>query len=129
MPDREVVLFSAGDGEREQLIARSVEEAVREWADERLDEELPDTVTVYGYARMQVPLDPACLLERVLEHLDEEHGGEDETEPTDGMKAAAQVFVDAVMKEYTPWACEQVTTQEVRVSPYVDREQHLGGKV
>lgn len=52
-------------------------------------------------------------LEHILETLETDFGdmeGEP-TKPTEGMKAAAQAFVEAVVKEYKVWTC--VPTGEV----------------
>jgi hypothetical protein len=50
----------------------------------------------------------AFVLELLLERLDEEYSDPDGsyTEPNDAMKAAADVFVSAVLGQYKAWACE-----------------------
>lgn len=78
----------------------------------------PETVTVYGYARVQklYEPDPVAILECVLDGLDEEYGGEEAADPTEAMLAAARTFVDAVMAEYVPWSCERVEGAEMVVN-------------
>ena len=52
-------------------------------------------------------------IERLIEHLDEEHGDPDEsTLITPTMRAAAQLFVDTVLAEYLVWSCEEVIDGE-----------------
>lgn len=48
------------------------------------------------------------VLEGLLEDLDDDYRdpGGDSTKPTEGMKAAAKAFVEAVVKEYNVWACQ-----------------------
>lgn len=49
-----------------------------------------------------------CLLEDLLDRLDEEHGDPngDRTKCEPEMLAAARVFVDSVVSKYKVWACE-----------------------
>lgn len=75
---------------------------------------------VVGYRRAEVLWpEPADVLARLLEGLDEEYGAEGEpTEPTAAMLAAAEAFVAVVRAEYVPWACEAVLTVQVDVATW-----------
>ena len=83
------------------------DEPFDDWAKRR---EWPIKVGVFR--RMDVKWLAPSLADRVIEDLlevvDEEHSDPDgnPTEPTEGMKAAARAFVDAVLAEYVSWACE-----------------------
>lgn len=115
--------------DEEHLTTDSIEDAIAEWADgfDGSGGPLPETVQVYGFARMevdehQVRRRAEYALEGLLETLDEEYGnwsdGGEDTKPTEGMKAASEAFVRAVLAEYTVYACEQVTSEVVRVADY-----------
>jgi hypothetical protein len=59
----------------------------------------------------------------MLEDLDEEFGDPDGdssgTQPTEAMKAAEKIFVEAVLAEYTNHWCEDVYHEEVNVAEWV----------
>jgi hypothetical protein len=109
----------------ERLSWTTITEAVEAWADDQHPTPLPETVTVYGFARLEAGPDYADgvarrALETVMEALDEDFGDPDEaTEPTDAMRAAARQFVDAVISEYAVWRCDEVTSVTVRVADHV----------
>jgi hypothetical protein len=112
--------------DHEQLVYSEIEEAVEAWAD-RQEGALPETVKVYGFARMDLP-PTEKIASRVLEHLygwiDDEYGdpnGSGEAAPL-ALLASALQFAEAFRKEYTAWACEQVTSRVVRVADYYTRD-------
>lgn len=120
---REVRFWDCSD-DKESLCWTSITEAVEQWADEQHPNPLPETVTVYGFASMELPplkhlADEA--LERMLELLDEDYGDPTDsgTTPTPGMRDAALRFANSICIEYDPWACEQVTEEVVRVADHV----------
>ena len=121
MSERKVVYWDCSD-DIEILRHDSVAEAVISWHDESLIEILPETVTVYGFARRVI--DRAWLYRIVAEHLtesiDEEYGGEDGPvdEPA-SVQAATKAFVDSVVDDYEPWQCEIVETIEVDPREYI----------
>ena len=108
----------------ETFHCRSVQSAVVDFADQV--GELPETVTVYGYASKVIEVTDwyaERALENLLESLDEEYWSPDDgTEPTPAMEAAAKAFVAAVVAEYRVWQCDLVETLEVRVADYVRAE-------
>ena len=106
------------DGD-EQLEHNDPDEVVREhlddlWDSDRCWAECVSTVKwplrVLEFRRMKPT--PGTLAESALDDvlmaLDEEYADHDgnPTEPTEGMKAAAKAFVDAVLAEYVVWAHE-----------------------
>lgn len=70
------------------------------------------TVEIFGYRKKQ--LDPKRyktlpreILRHLLEQFHEEYGDyENDYEPCDNMKQAAQDFVDLVLDHYKVWQCE-----------------------
>lgn len=77
-------------------------------------------IEVLVYRRKALP-GPEAGAEAVLGYLldlfDDEYGDPDKAynDPTPGMKAAAETFVQAVLSEYVPWQCEP-TGEIIRVT-------------
>lgn len=73
-------------------------------------------IEVHVYRRRALPR-PETILGFVLDMLDEEYCDPDgdNTDPTPGMKAAAETFVQAILSEYVPWRCEP-TGEIIRVT-------------
>lgn len=98
------------DGD-ELLIHYSADEAIEDIIDGRHPDPIDSIgkITVYEYEPRDVNGRYFYPLEWMLEILDEEYGDPNDcgTEPTEKMKAAEKVFVDAVLSEYLPWTCEQ----------------------
>ena len=117
---REIVFWATDDGE-EHLTHETEDEAISDYLDDSHDEDKPDSVMLYGYARMKVPDGWANPLEIMIENLDDEFGSDDgdPTEITDTMRAAEKAFVSAVLSEYTVWACEVVTTKEIDLRQWI----------
>jgi len=88
-----------------------------------LKEAFGDAITVYGYTRRRLDAgypDPATILERVLEDLDEEYGGgDDPSEITPAMTAAVEAFVAVIRSEYVVWQCEQIHRAVVNIEAWV----------
>lgn len=120
---REVAFWSTTD-DAEQLYHSEIEEALDAWADDHFPDPLPEKITVYGWARMELPTARRIgevALEAVLEYLDEEHGDpNDATEQSDEMLTLAALFGKGIRDHYTCWSCEVISTREVAVSEYVD---------
>ena len=111
--------------EADLLTSSDPEDAVTDWLENEYSGDLadvPDKVTVYGFAPMLIthPCGYECnVLDDLLEVLDEEYGDQVDGEPTkqtEGMQKAAHIFVASVLKEYHVWACEQVCTEEVETN-------------
>lgn len=115
--NREPVFWGVGD---EEILTDDPDEAIRSALDALAA--LPETVELVGYSRMEVHW-PGYMadrfIEEILENLDEDYGGEDPSEPTDTMKQAAEAFIETVVREYVPWACEPVSRETIRVADWV----------
>lgn len=113
----------------EILTHTTVDEAVQDWIEDwylDLLSDIPKTVIVFGYRRQEFPIRADCLLENVLDHLDEECGPPDDgTEPTPGMVKAAGEFIEAMKREYVVWTCEQVVRIEYQVQEHPMHESWL----
>lgn len=85
------------------------------------------TITVYGFARMVVPKpseeDAETLVDEVFEGRWEEYIGEDGPALTDRMNEAALQFLTVLQEEFVPWACEQVTFEEVDIVEWIARKR------
>ncbi len=85
--------------------------------------ELPETLEICGYARREVTESPEYLadsaLEDMIERLDEEYGGEDETDKTDEMKVAAKEFATKILSLYEPWQCDIIKRETIDVDKWV----------
>lgn len=111
---KETILYGGPDDEN--LIYDDPDKYIESYLDAIVDAESPDgipedfEVTVCTYIRTRVSIteyvgDPLC---HVLETLDETYGGPDDpTEPTQKMIDAENKFIEAVIAEYEPWACEE----------------------
>lgn len=122
--NREIVYWDCSY--HEQLTYEDQDEAIEAYLDDLDDvKNLPETIEVNGYARMVFNPAHCHALTHVLEHMDEEYGDPDGgyTEPTEAMKAAEKVFLEAVAKEYTPWACEVVKTIKVNVKEWIAKNR------
>lgn len=76
---------------------------------------LEETVTVYGFARMEPTVLAWRYLEQALEDLDEEHSDGHATKATPAMIEAADAFASTIEREYVSWACEVIETRVVNV--------------
>lgn len=100
-----------GAHDDERLVYTSADDAIEAILDALEPAEFDEIgeVTVYGFQPMKpspsLGWDPLDIL---LEQLDEQHGDPegDGTRPTEAMRAAEKVFIDAVLAEYESWACE-----------------------
>ena len=118
MEERKIVYWGGPEEERLQYSDKEdVIEAILEDFDE-----LPETIEVCGYARMNINLGGAYgPLERILESLDEEYGDPDGdgSEPTEAMKEAEKAFMAVIAQEYEPWACEEIARETVNVTDWI----------
>jgi hypothetical protein len=143
-PDEAVVPidFWTCDDSPETLTHDDDDEAIEDWLDRFCDppkfvdgkwvplsreeqvKNFPERVTLYGYKRIKLDADyilnPDVILERIYEALDEEHNcGDEPTQPTDRVIAAAEVLCRAIREEYVPFNCEQATTREIVVAEWL----------
>lgn len=118
---RKPVLWATPDDER--LEYDSEDEAIGAILDEmggpRPD--WPETITICGFARMEINIVRLHPLEDCLDALDEEYGNPEEpTEPTTAMKEAERVFLETIKKEYMPWMCEEVCRKEINIREWIN---------
>lgn len=117
-----VILWDCSD-DAEVLYHKTQNEAIETFLDDLAPDEREETVTVYGYARMVVPKpglsDAKDLVDETFEGRWEEFIGEDGPDITDRMNEAALTFLTVLHEEFTPWACEQITSEEVNVAAWV----------
>lgn len=110
--------------ESEELIHTEIAEAVAEWLDNQHPtpiDQLPETIEVIGHAPLRIPSGGRSgALENLLECIDEDYGSPDRyTEPTDAMKEAEHVFIEAVTGEYVVWSCEPVDRVTINVAEWI----------
>ena len=115
---KEPVLWGSPDEER--LVYTDEDVAIEAILD-GIDGPLPETITICGFARMEVDTLRLNPLEDCLETLDEEYGDPDGeySESTEAMKEAERVFLAAIKKEYTTWMCEEVCRKEIDVAEWM----------
>lgn len=76
---------------------------------------VPFPIKVYGGARMKADATGDCILEQLFEHYEEDFGDPDafyDAEMTDNMRVAANHLAEVFNREYKPWACNHVVTEE-----------------
>jgi len=96
--------------EKERLTATDIEDAIAEYLEDIDPTDAPAIVMVQGYEpRSMQNYSFDMFLEHILEGLDDEYGDPDGqyTEATEGMKAAAEVFKQAIIKDFYVWMCEK----------------------
>lgn len=115
---KEPVLWGSPDDER---LEYADEDVAIEAILDGIDGPLPETITICGFARMEVDILRLNPLEDCLETLDEEYGDPEGeySESTETMKEAERVFLAAIKKEYTTWMCEEVCRKEINVADWV----------
>lgn len=104
-----------GSEDDERLTHTDIDSAIEEILDQL--NPMPKTITVCKYKREVVKqnIDANLILESTIENLDERYGDSDgePTDMTDAMLQAAKLFTKIIKKEYVPWTCEKVGTEEV----------------
>jgi hypothetical protein len=116
----------------EDLAHSDINDAIEEYLDLFLDPKmtpeevlatLPETVEVTGYARRTVDRKGLYPLLLLLEHLDDEYGGNEaaeKTRPSDKMLEAEKAFLDVVLSEYKPYWCEPVAEKTINTKEWID---------
>jgi hypothetical protein len=118
-----------GVNDPETLVCTMPDEAIGDYLDEC--EPLPETVTLQAFARMK-PGRSDCghPADDVLERLEENCGNPDTRkamEPTEGMKLAEVAFLEAILAEYKPYACEEIYSEEVDIYEWCKRTGYKVG--
>lgn len=122
-PEPDIVFYGINDPER--LEYEDDDEAIEAYLDDLYPDDLPETIELCGYARREIKPEflSDSLLGSALEGLDEEFGDPDgnHTKPTQNMKDAEKVFIEAILAEYEPWMCECVSREEINVKEWVEK--------
>lgn len=111
----------------ERLNHTEIGDAVQEWFDDFDGDVIPETVTVHGFAPMDLP-EPEFIagkiLEQVLERLDEDYADPegDNTVADQAMKDAALTCAMVILGAYRVWSCEKVSEVVVLVREYISDE-------
>lgn len=111
--ERKSVYWEVEDFEDEFLDNEDPDDALTEYFDNVPDEllsEIPDEITLVGYSPMVIQEHYLSgVLDRAIEHLDDEFGNPDGSsfKPSDSLLAAERAFIRAIIEEYEPWACEK----------------------
>ena len=119
--------YSCNDG-YETLIHTDRDEAIHDYLDQYDDDNAPDTVTVYGFAKMvpDAKWQAITMLDNLLDVLDNEYGDPNghagQYGATDTMRDAALEFVNKVLAEYRVYACDEVSCETVNVDEW--RKEH-----
>jgi hypothetical protein len=128
VPDKPEIEFWGSDDE-EYLYYSDQDEYIESILDEppEISDPLPEKLIVWGWARAIITDKDLSFfhpLEDVLERLDENYGSPDEsTEATDAMKEAEKAFLEVIRKEYTPWVCKPVVSEEIIVADWIKKNR------
>lgn len=121
-PDRPVVFWDCQD-DAEVLTHTTKKGAIESYLDDRGLGEWEGKITVYGYAHMiasKPTMDDAVeLVEYWFEMHWEELQGEDAPDTPNSTVVAAHQFLTVLHREFVPWACELVTSEEVDVAAWI----------
>lgn len=117
------------DEDAEILNYTDEDEAIENIIDSFHPYTVPTEITIHGYVRKKVTMDAeresSWILEALLEHLDENYGGEDPTVESEVMKSAALKFVKNIFELYEPWQCEKITSKKIDTKKWVEENaQH-----
>lgn len=120
--NRPVILWDCRD-DAEDLHHFTRNEAIEAYLDDIDPEDREETITVYGYDHMIVPkptmADAADLVENWFENNWEEFQGEDGLDTPNSTAVAAHQFLTVLHRDFKPWSCEQVTSEEVNVAAWI----------
>lgn len=130
-----VVYWSCEGDDTESLTHETIVEAIRaraeydEWGTSPV-RPIPEEIRVEGWMRMGAPTVDGLadrVLDDLIDHLMHDDGMTDPNggalKATEGQQAAARVFAEAFLKDFTVWGCECVTTKTVQVSDYYPEEK------
>lgn len=125
MSKQEIAYWSCEEGD--EGLTHTDRNAAIKWYLDGMARDGTETIRVYGYARMIVPEpdegDAEGLLETFFNNNWEEFQGEDGVDITPEMQADARTFLEALHREFRPWACEIVSTETVNVNDWTKEHQ------
>ena len=119
MSKREVVFWD--EEGKEQLSFTEKDEAIEYILDG--SDELPETLEICGFARIEVTETPDQLsdiiLEDLFERLDENYGGENPTDISAEIQDKAEEFAKFILDKYEPRQCEIIKRETINVNDWV----------
>ena len=132
--------YSCQNEYSEQLTHSFLDDAVYEYLDGLDAEDVrrmienEETIDVTGWDRNMPSREECCFLKDLLENIDSDRDpyGNGTIKDMDAVKAAEQAFIDVLLANYEPWACERSVTISVNVDDWVghlsskDRERLFG---
>ena len=122
MSEREIVFWDC-DEHREELTWTDRDEAIEYGIDDAA-EDSPETIMVYGFARMTPSLDANDVREWLANGpFDELLDPDGDDWWTDDMQRAAEEFCARIRGAFKPWACEQVTKETVNVREWLQEHR------
>lgn len=126
----ELYYYSIGD--RDQIYAQSIEEAVDEFLDdfyslEGVNAKPPKAVDVVRWKKIEIGEIPSeRLLEDLIETLDENYGNPEycsDFKPSEDAMALLTQFLHMVSKEYPVWAMEEAGDPiPVDIAQYIEED-------
>ena len=118
-----------GAKDEERLVHKDIDDAIEEILDNH-NHPWPETITVCGFEREKVSLEylKGRLVDFALEELDEDYRTSDAygdgSGSTPKMLEAEEVFIEAIVSEYTPYDCEITTEVVVPVTEWIENHQN-----
>jgi hypothetical protein len=113
------------DDNKEQLQHECLDDAIEYYLDDPGEDGDVEEVTVYGYARKVVDALKfrKAVLEFSYDYLSEDYDGEDGHEQCDIIEAAAALFVETYIDNYTVWGCDLVKTEKVNAKEWIQKNR------
>lgn len=110
--------FMYAEADEDLLTDLSVYDYVFNTLDALALDEWPDEITVLTYERMTIPDERLCVLDDLLERLDEDYGPTDDDMrerdmPTAAMREAEEHMKAVVLRDYTVYRFEPTGEEEV----------------
>ena len=125
--DREIIFW--GDRDQDILHCTTFYDAVQEILDRYYHPgqptQLPETVEVWGFARMDVTPDCVrCPIEDTLEWLYDDYGDPygymyEQVTDIEAVKKAARHFQEVVAENFWSWQCEDLVKLEINVMQFI----------
>lgn len=111
-----------GESSIDRIEAESLYEAIEEFIEDMAGTCLPEKVVIKEYKCIDISREKLNPLEIILERLDEDYGDPEDWgiyRPSESLKEAEQVFIDAVLDEYVPWQMEEVESHDIDLNKIV----------
>jgi hypothetical protein len=116
--NREVVYWSTQEDD-DMLCESDIDQVVQDYLDQYELSEGETELTVYGFTCVEPYIKKGFSIERLIEALDDDFGDPDEnTEITQTMKDAEEVFHNSVLSEYRSWYCEVVEKRTINIAQW-----------